>query len=76
MEKTIKPMSGFLALILSVIVLFAAIYCITRGIPADGASPGALFWIGLALLLLAVFLFRGITAINPNHSRVCVFFGD
>jgi len=76
MEKIIKPMSGFLALILALVAFVAGILLIIAGVPAEeGGMPTPLLWIGILAILIAVFLFKGITTINPNHSRVCVFFG-
>jgi regulator of protease activity HflC (stomatin/prohibitin superfamily) len=75
MEKIIKPISGYLALVLSVISLISGIVLLVKSVSNGEASPSGLIWVGLGLMLLAVFLFKGITAINPNHSRVCVFFG-
>ncbi len=74
MEKTFKPVSGFLALIMAIALLIAGIVGITKGASGDG-GPGGVFWLSITALAIAVFLFKGITTINPNHSRVCVFFG-
>lgn len=76
MEKIIKPMSGFLALILAIAAIIGGIVLMVKGVPEEGSAPLASFWIGLVLVIGAGFLFKGITIINPNHSRVCVFFGD
>lgn len=73
MEKTFKPVSGFLALLLALMSFIGGIVMMANGVESD--RPTALFWVGVFLLLLAVFLFKGVTIINPNHSRVCVFFG-
>lgn len=77
MEKIIKPSSGFLALILLLLGLAAGIVCIVKGVPTNGngGEPNALLWIGIVVVVLSLFLMAGITTINPNHSRVCVFFG-
>ena len=77
MEKSIKPVSGFMALILVIVSGVAGIALIIQGAPKhDSEIPKTLFWVGIGFILLAVFIFKGITTINPNHSRVCVFFGD
>jgi len=75
MEKIIKPTSGFLALILLLLSFAAGIVCIVKGVPANEGEPNALLWIGIVVVVLSLFLMAGITTINPNHSRVCVFFG-
>ncbi|HMR92966.1 MAG TPA: SPFH domain-containing protein [Chitinophagaceae bacterium] len=75
MEKIFKPVSGFLALIFALLLLAASIVLFVKGIPAHEGSPGFLFWTGIVALLASVLMFKGVTTINPNHSRVCVFFG-
>lgn len=72
MEKVFKPFSGYLALIMSFVSLITGIVLlvnVTRYLPV-----GFLF-LGLFLLLLSIFLFKGIMVVNPNHTKVCVFFG-
>lgn len=73
MEKTFKPVSGFLALLLALMSFVGGIVMMANGVVDD--QPTLIFWIGIFLLLIAIFLFKGVTIINPNHSRVCVFFG-
>lgn len=70
MEKIIKPMSGYLALTLAIVGFICGIVCIIT-------SSGNGFLIGLAIFsgVAAVFLIKGIMIVNPNHARVCVFFG-
>ncbi len=77
MEKIIKPVSGFIALVLAFISFVTAIVLLIQGVPKNEQDPPMIiFWIGVGLILFAAFIFKGITIINPNHSRVCVFFGD
>src|SRR5882724_887549 len=73
MEKLIKPVSGFLALILAIISFIAGLYLLINSDHESG--PNASVIIGIILLLLAIFLFKGITIVNPNQSVVCTFFG-
>ncbi|MEO5684786.1 MAG: SPFH domain-containing protein [Chitinophagaceae bacterium] len=75
MEKELKPMSGYLALILAVTSILGAIACFATGIKKGGDSIPGLIILAFFLLLLAVFLFKGIMVVNPNHARVCTFFG-
>jgi len=75
MEKALKPMSGYLALILAVLSVIGAIFCFVSGIGKGDESNNALLFLAIFLILLAVFLFKGIMVVNPNHSRVCTFFG-
>jgi len=71
MEKIIKPVSGFLALILGIIAFVSG--TLLFGKMAQEQSWLAV--IGILLDLLAVFLFKGLLIINPNQSAVCTFFG-
>lgn len=70
MEKIMRPISGYLALILAVAAIPLGIYinAVSKGNPAF-VFPGVL------LLIAGVFLIKGIMIVNPNHARVCVFFG-
>lgn len=70
MEKLIKPVSGYLALLLSLLSLAAGIYMMTMF-----ESGVTYIWLGIFLFALFGFLAKGIMVVNPNHSRVMVFFG-
>jgi regulator of protease activity HflC (stomatin/prohibitin superfamily) len=72
MEKELKPMSGYLALILAIVCIIGAAGCFISG--ASMRMPGLIFLAPL-LLIAAVFLFKGIMVVNPNDARVCTFFG-
>jgi regulator of protease activity HflC (stomatin/prohibitin superfamily) len=65
MEKQLKPMSGYIMLIVLLAVLGAAIYCMTQG----------LFPIMAVLMFLFVLLLPGFFYIDPNGSRVITLFG-
>jgi regulator of protease activity HflC (stomatin/prohibitin superfamily) len=70
MEKIVKPVSGFLALLLALLSLGFGIYALTK------IQEGNLWTLlGILLLVFSIFMFKGIMIINPNHSRVLVFFG-
>ena len=74
MEKIIKPFSGFMVLILSILGIGLGIYLMSLSIDGEKVEgPG--IWIGITILLLSVFLLGGLTVINPNQARVCTFFG-
>ncbi|MCM5527201.1 SPFH domain-containing protein [Parasegetibacter sp. NRK P23] len=70
MEKLVKPVSGYLALLLSLLALGAGIYMMTLF-----RSGVTYVWLGVFLFILFGFLAKGIMVVNPNHSRVMVFFG-
>jgi len=64
-EFTIKPISGYLALLTAVLFI-------------GGAIAGFIFniiWLGVALTILFVFTILGFKVVNPNSSCVMVLFG-
>lgn len=71
MEKIIKPMSGYLAFVLSILVFFLGIYIIVLATETPGLS-----WLAVLLFILFIFIAKGIMIVNPNHSRVLTFFGE
>lgn len=75
MEKELKPMSGYLALILAIGSVIGGILCFIGGAGHGDSSNGGLLLLGILLELLSMFLFKGIMVVNPNHARVCTFFG-
>jgi regulator of protease activity HflC (stomatin/prohibitin superfamily) len=73
MEKILKPVSGFLALIIAIVcILVGVLLLVNLGRP----DQSSLLFIGPFLLeLVAVFLLKGLTIVNPNQTAVCTFFG-
>jgi regulator of protease activity HflC (stomatin/prohibitin superfamily) len=72
MEKITKPLSGYLALLVAILLLIGAVYLFVVG----GESRDASFALYGGLALIAgLFLLAGIIVVNPNHSRILVFFG-
>jgi regulator of protease activity HflC (stomatin/prohibitin superfamily) len=67
MEKTIKPMSGYIMLLVLLIILGGGI---ATAILAN--LPG----IGVIAFLVTVLTLPGFFFLNPNGSRVLVLFGD
>lgn len=65
MEKIIKPWSGWFMLVVSLLMLGGGIYLLTQ----------RQFAMGITLLVLTFFIMPGLMAIEPNNSRVCIFFG-
>jgi regulator of protease activity HflC (stomatin/prohibitin superfamily) len=65
-----RPISGFLALILSLLLIAGAITCF-----ALNQNQGLVIACGFVLVAAGFFLLKGIMIVNPNQSRVCVFFG-
>lgn len=72
MEKIVKPMSGFLALLLSLLLFILAAYLFVAS-----ARQHEGFYSLYAILAFAasLYLSMGIIVISPNHSRVLTFFG-
>ncbi|MGE8376898.1 MAG: SPFH domain-containing protein, partial [Sphingobacterium sp.] len=70
MEKLIKPMSGYLALLIAVASFIAAIFSFAN---VDTSSLYVV--LGVFLMIGTFFILKGLMIINPNHSRVLNFFG-
>jgi regulator of protease activity HflC (stomatin/prohibitin superfamily) len=71
MEKTIKPMSGYLALLIVVILIIAGAFCIFNAdVYGVTATVG-----GVLCFIVALFFLKGLMIILPNYSRVLTFFG-
>jgi regulator of protease activity HflC (stomatin/prohibitin superfamily) len=67
-EKTINPSSGYLMLIVSLVLL------------AAGIANLFLHWlpigVSIAAIIISTFIMTGFLAIEPNSSRVLTLFGD
>lgn len=72
MEKILKPMSGFLALLFSLLLFGLAIYLFVYG--GNNEQPIYILY-GVLSFIVSLFLSLGIIIISPNHSRVLTFFG-
>lgn len=70
MEKTLRPVNGYLALFISILLLGLAAYLFTflPETPVMGVLAGL-------CLLSAFFIWKGLMIIQPNHARVLAFFG-
>ncbi|MCZ2222007.1 MAG: SPFH domain-containing protein [Chitinophagales bacterium] len=70
MEQEIKPLSGFLALTISLILLVLGFYYFAQ-------FNTSLWYLALAIFMFitSLFLMKGLMIIQPNHSRVLNFFG-
>ena len=69
MEKTLQPMSGFFMLLVALVLVAVGVFLLI-----DDASPfGPL---PVLLMIAGIFVFKGVMVVNPNHSRVLVFFGQ
>lgn len=70
MERNLKPMSGFLTLIITLLLLVVAI-----AVFVNSHANGWLILLGVLLTLSSFYLSAGLIVISPNHSRVLTFFG-
>jgi regulator of protease activity HflC (stomatin/prohibitin superfamily) len=70
MEKTLKPMSGYVALLLALVLVALSVYF------AFHINDSGWFMAAAILsFVAAIFLIKGLMIIYPNHSRVLNFFG-
>ena len=70
MEKIVKPASGFFALLLALISLASSIYLFVHVKEGSWQLP-----VAITALVLFIFLVKGLMIVQPNHSRVLIFFG-
>lgn len=64
-EKIFKASSGYLFLILGLLLIGAAVMCFI----------GEIFWLGAILVFVSLFLLAGLMVVDPNESMVMVLFG-
>ncbi|WP_312992135.1 SPFH domain-containing protein [Chryseobacterium flavum] len=71
MEKTLKPMSGYLTLVICLALFAVSVYFFISGVDQS------VVYVVIAMLcfLLSCFFLKGLMIIQPNHSRVLNFFG-
>jgi len=71
-EKFISPSNGWMMLFVSIIGMA---FCIV--VPAIFLSKGGSDWWGLLFVVSTIFFFllSGLTIVNPNESKVVLFFG-
>ncbi|WP_312901159.1 SPFH domain-containing protein, partial [Chryseobacterium taichungense] len=71
MEKVLKPMSGYLTLVICLILFIASVYFFITGVDYS------ITFVVIAFLcfILSCFFLKGLMIIQPNHSRVLNFFG-
>jgi regulator of protease activity HflC (stomatin/prohibitin superfamily) len=70
MEKITKPVNGFLALLLSLILIGVAIWCFLQV-----AQDPRYTIFGAIAIAVTFFIWKGLMIIQPNHARVLSFFG-
>lgn len=72
MEKIVKPLSGYLALVISLVLFVLGIYLVISG--ASNNNPISVIF-GVISFVAFIFFLKGLMIIQPNHSRVLSFFG-
>ncbi|MBS1776689.1 MAG: SPFH domain-containing protein [Bacteroidetes bacterium] len=70
MEKISRPMNGYLALLLSILLLAVSIYCFSLV-----EHHIEMLWVAIPGILITIFLWKGLMIVQPNHARVLNFFG-
>jgi regulator of protease activity HflC (stomatin/prohibitin superfamily) len=73
MEKTLKPLSGYLMLVLGLACTIFGVVLMPKDNDPEFSTSNLIF--AIILLIAGMLIFRGIFIVNPNHSRVCVLFG-
>jgi len=73
MEKIIKPVSGIIGFISILIVLAASVFFFVQ-IKEGNINP-LIIVTAVLLLIISLFLMKGLIIIQPNHSRVLNLFG-
>ena len=71
MEKIIKPVSGFIALLISFLLAILSVYFFVTAVKE---GPQSFVWYGIISLIVGLFLAAGIIIVSPNHSKVLTFF--
>ncbi len=72
MQKILKPVSGFLALLVSLLLFALSVYLF---VIAANEESGSYILYGVITFFIASFISAGVIIVNPNHSRVLTFFG-
>ncbi len=72
MEKVLKPMSGYLALVICLVLFVVSAYLFIIGTDSENITNIVLAG---ACFIAFFFFIKGLMIIQPNHSRVLNFFG-
>jgi regulator of protease activity HflC (stomatin/prohibitin superfamily) len=73
MEKNFTPKSGFLMLLLDILVLALSILAFINS--ENASAPAIFFASGFIGIILFIFIIPGFVIVNPNDSSVLVLFG-
>jgi regulator of protease activity HflC (stomatin/prohibitin superfamily) len=73
MEKIVKPVSGLLGFIIILLLLAASVFLFVQ-LKEEPVNPFIIV-AAVLLLIISIFLMKGLMIIQPNHSRVLNLFG-
>ena len=73
MEKTLKPMSGYLALVICLLLMGVSVYLFIIGVNDRIENNISYLIISIVCFCLTFFFMKGLMIIQPNHSRVFKF---
>ncbi len=71
-EKPASKINGFIILLISILILVLDIFVFVGGIKTRDPQ---FLWIFFPLLLVFILLLSGLLVVQPNDSRVIIFFG-
>ena len=71
-EKPASKINGFIMLLISILILVLDIFVFVGGIKTRDPQ---FLWIFFPLLLIFILLLSGLIVVQPNDSRVIIFFG-
>lgn len=77
-EKELKPISGMLMLIISIVGVLAGVFLIIAGIGifhGDSSISVAMIVIGIIIMILFFIVMGGLKILNPNEALVLTLFG-
>jgi regulator of protease activity HflC (stomatin/prohibitin superfamily) len=74
-ERKAWKTNGFVALLISLLSLAGAIYSFVAANDGSGSVNGWLIGLGVLLVLLFVVVLSSLTVVQPNESKVIIFFG-
>lgn len=73
MEKIVKPISGIIGFFIILLVLAASVFFFLQ-IKQNDVNPLTII-AAVVLLIISLFLMKGLVIVQPNHSRVLNLFG-
>jgi regulator of protease activity HflC (stomatin/prohibitin superfamily) len=72
MEREIRALSGWIVLVILIVVLGGTVYGFIAA-ARDGAAAGVA--VGVLVFVVDVVCFNGLTVVNPNEAKVLTLFG-